>query len=294
LRESGAGYLLLALGITSALLLTVDINSRLLDPVRSTLSSVVSPIYVVAETPYSLSRGLGQTFAARETLQAENEQLRRRVLELSQVSAQFVTMRDENARLRELLGSRRRLGSEVLVAELIGVIPTPNTLQVEIDKGSQDGAYVGQAVIDAEGIFGQVVEVGAYTSRVMLIADVAHAVPVEVNRNQFRSIAAGTGAFDALELEYVPITTDIVTGDVLVSSGLGGRFPRGYPVAVVTSVRVDPTLPYAQVRAKPLAALDRSRHVLLVFEIDDVSGDVEETQAEDAAADDSASTGETP
>jgi len=156
----------------------------------------------------------------------------------------------------------------VLVAELIGVVPGPNTFQVEIDKGADAGVFVGQAVIDADGVFGQVVEVAQFSSRVMLLIDGAHALPVQVNRNDVRSIAAGTGRMDRLELEYVPITADIRVGDVLVSSGLGGHFPRGYPVAEVTSVVVDPTLTYAQVVAKPLAALDRSRHVLLVFDAD--------------------------
>jgi rod shape-determining protein MreC len=273
---------LLALAILSVLLLVIDLNSRLLDPLRGLLANVVGPIYVIAETPYDVSRGVGETFASRTALQQDNEALRRRVLELSQVSQQFMALRDENARLRELLGSRRRLGAEVLVAELIGVIPAPNTLQVEIDKGASSGVHVGQAVIDAEGLFGQVIEVGRYASRVMLIADASHAVPVQVTRTEFRSIAAGTGRLDTLELEYVPITTDIVEGDVLVSSGLGGQFPRGYPVAVVTSVAVDPTEPFARVRARPLAALDRSRHVLVVFEVsDEASADGDEAAASD-------------
>jgi rod shape-determining protein MreC len=110
-----------------------------------------------------------------------------------------------------------------------------------------------------------VVEVSALTSRVMLVTDAAFAVPVQVMRNDFRSIAAGTGELATLELEYVPVTADIKQGDVLVTSGLGGTFPRGYPVAEVISVDVDPTMTYARVRARPLAALDRSRHVLVVF-----------------------------
>ncbi len=266
------------------LLLVIDLNSRLLEPVRGWIASVVSPIYFIAESPYDVSRGVGETFASRSALQEDNEHLRRRVLELSQISQQFVALRDENARLRELLGSRRRLGAEVLVAELVGVVPAPNTLQVEIDKGSRAGVYVGQAVIDADGLFGQVVEVSAFASRVMLVADVSHAVPVQIMRNEFRSIAAGTGRLDELELEYVPITADIVEGDIMVSSGLGGRFPRGYPVGVVTSVVVDPTVPFAQVRARPLAALDRSRHVLLVFEVKDAAApdDADSAAAEPA------------
>jgi rod shape-determining protein MreC len=258
--------LLLALAIISALLMTIDVNSRLLQPTRSVLATIVSPIYVIAESPYHVSHEARETLSTRESLMDENAQLEQRNLELSTMAQQFVALREENARLRQLLGSRQRLGAEVLVAELIGVIPSPNTYQVEIDKGAADGAFVGQAVIDADGLFGQVVEVAQFSSRVMLVIDAAHAVPVQVNRNDFRSIAAGTGRTDRLELEYVPVTADIRVGDLLVSSGLGGHFPRGYPVGEVTAVVVEPTMTYAQVTAKPLAALDRSRHVLLVYD----------------------------
>ncbi|HTK98165.1 MAG TPA: rod shape-determining protein MreC [Pseudomonadales bacterium] len=256
----------MALAIVSSLLLTIDLNSRLLQPMRSLLATIVSPIYIVAESPYRVSREARATLSTRESLMAENAQLERRNVELSTIAQQFVALREENARLRQLLGSRQRLGAEVLVAELIGVVPSPNTFQVEIDKGAGDGVFVGQAVIDAEGLFGQVVEVAQFSSRVMLVIDAAHAVPVQVNRNDFRSIAAGTGRTDRLELEYVPVTADIRVGDLLVSSGLGGHFPRGYPVGEVTAVVVDPTMTYAQVTAKPSAALDRSRHVLLVYD----------------------------
>jgi len=258
--------LLLALAIISALLMTIDVNSRLLQPTRSVLATIVSPIYVIAESPYHVSHEARETLSTRESLMTENAQLEQRNLELSTMAQQFVALREENARLRQLLGSRQRLGAEVLVAELIGVIPSPNTYQVEIDKGAADGVFVGQAVIDADGLFGQVVEVAQFSSRVMLVIDAAHAVPVQVNRNDFRSIAAGTGRTDRLELEYVPVTADIRVGDLLVSSGLGGHFPRGYPVGEVTAVVVEPTMTYAQVTAKPLAALDRSRHVLLVYD----------------------------
>ena len=242
----------------------IDLNSRLLEPVRSALATLVSPIYVIAESPYQMGRQASQTLSTRELLITENARLEKRNLELAQTAQQFVALREENDRLRQLLGSRQRLGVEGLVAELIGVVPSPNTFQIEIDKGADAGVFVGQAVIDADGLFGQVVEVAQFTSRVMLVIDAAHAVPVQVLRNDFRSIAAGTGRVDRLELEYVPITADIRVGDQLVSSGLGGHFPQGYPVGEVVSVVVDPTLTYAQVGARPLAALDRARHVLLV------------------------------
>jgi rod shape-determining protein MreC len=134
-----------------------------------------------------------------------------------------------------------------------------------VNKGSKAGIYVGQPVIDANGLFGQVVEVGLYSCRVLLITDSTHALPVQVNRNGVRSVAEGIGLMHELELRHVAATTDIVEGDVLVSSGLGGRFPSGYPVATVTSVVHNPGQSFSTVKAMPLAQLNRSRHVLLVF-----------------------------
>ena len=248
------------------MLVTLDINTRLLEPMRTFVGTLVSPLQFISETPYLAASEVGEVIASRDSLQNRNAVLERRLLELTRLSQQYRSLKTENERLRELLGSRARLPAEVLVAELVGVVPTPNTLQVIIDKGSEAGVSMGQAVIDAEGLFGQIVEVDRFTSRVLLIADVSHAVPVQVNRNGVRSIAGGTGRLDALELENVPVTADIREGDLLESSGLGGRFPRGYPVGRVTDVLVESTRPYARVGVAPLAQLDRSRHVLVVFD----------------------------
>ncbi len=219
----------------------------------------------IAEAPYLVGGEVGEVIATRDSLQGRNAALERRILELSQVSQQFLALKQENERLRELLGSQARISADVLIAELLGVVPTANTHQVIIDKGAQAGVEIGQAVIDAEGLFGQIVEVDQYTSRVLQITDVSHAVPVQVNRNGLRSIAGGTGRRDQLELENVAVTADIREGDLLESSGLGGRFPVGYPVGHVSSLIIDATSPYAIVNVRPLAQLDRSRHVLIVF-----------------------------
>ena len=232
---------------------------------RAAIGTLLSPLQVIAEAPYLLGGEVGEVLATRDSLQARNAALERRVLELSQVSQQFLALKQENERLRELLGSQARIPTDVLTAELLGVVPTANTHQVIIDKGAAAGVEIGQAVIDAGGLFGQIVEVNQYTSRVLQITDVSHAVPVQVNRNGLRSIAGGTGRRDRLELENVPVTADIREGDLLESSGLGGRFPVGYPVGYVSSLIIDATSPYAIVTVRPLAQLDRSRHVLIVF-----------------------------
>ena len=178
---------------------------------------------------------------------------------------QMVSVQAENVRLRSLLNSAALLRDDVLVAELIGVSPDPVRHQLVLNKGTGDEVFVGQPLIDADGLLGQVIEVNRLNSRALLITDATHSVPVQVNRNGVRAIAEGTGALSSLEVQHLAATTDIQVGDLLVTSGLGGRFPVGYPVAVVSEVLRDPGKAFARVRASPSAALDRSRHVLLVF-----------------------------
>jgi len=260
--------LLIGLAIASAILIALGTSTRLIEPARGWLGTVTSPIYLVAQSPYLLSEQLGLIFSSRGQLLERNETLQRQVLELAQVSQQFVSLKAENDRLRGLLGSQGRLAYEVLIAELVGVVPDPGVHQVIIDKGVDARIEVGQAVLDAAGLFGQVVEVSQFTSRVLLVTDQNHAVPVQVNRNGVRSIAGGTGEFDVLKLENLPVSADVVEGDLIETSGLGGRFPAGYPVGTVMSVLVEPTSAYAEVVIKPSALLDRSRHVLVIFQPD--------------------------
>ncbi len=245
--------------------MSVELTTRLLEPVRSVLGTLLSPLVYVAETPYLLGGEVGEVVATRTLLLDQNKELERRVLKLSKISMRYLNLLNENATLRELLGSQARLPDEALIAELIGVVPTVNTHQVVIDKGADSHVTLGQAVIDSQGLFGQIVEVDQYTSRVLLITDKDHAVPVQINRNGIRSIAGGSGRIDRLELENVPVTADIVKGDLVETSGLGGRFPQGYPVGYVDTVVVDPTASFAEVIIRPTAQLDRSRHVLVIF-----------------------------
>lgn len=226
---------------------------------------MVAPLRVAAEFPYLVSDDIGDVLSTRASLVERNAELERRLLELSRVSQQYMALKTENDRLRALLGSRARLPAEVLISEIVGVVPAPNAHQVILDKGSESQVQVGDAVIDAEGLFGQVVEVSPVTSRVLLVTDPDHAVPVQVNRNGVRSIAGGTGTMDVLQLENLPVTADVREGDLIETSGLAGRFPPGYPVGRVDSVLVENTAAFAAVRVRPLAELDRTRHVLVVL-----------------------------
>lgn len=229
------------------------------------LSVIATPFYWVADIPAQISAWSDHNFRSRQSLLNDNNRLRAETLLLKAHVQKLASLEAENVRLRELLNSSAILDDSVLVAEMIGVSPDPIHHEIIINKGEADGLYIGQPVIDALGLMGQVVEVGPLQSRVLLITDATHAIPVQVNRNGVRSIAEGVGLLHELVLQHVAATTDIKVGDLLVSSGLGGRFPVGYPVATVNEVTIDPGQPFAIVKAMPSAALDRSRHVLLVF-----------------------------
>lgn len=253
----------------SLLLAALDSYTDHLRLVRSTLWQIVNPLYYVAEAPYSISRDLKQTFISRQELLAQLERQRVELLALSHTAQRYQSLKADNDRMRKLLESKAKLPGSVLIAEIVSVRATPSAHYVVIDKGAVDGLQVGQAVLDAQGLFGQLVEVGSTTSRVLLIIDKDHAVPVQVNRNGARSIAGGTGSNDSLVLENVPVSMDIAVGDLLETSGLGGRFPVGYPVAEVTSVVLDASSVFAQVQVRPLARINQSRFLLVVFAASD-------------------------
>jgi len=259
------GVRLLVFGVLSAALMVVDARFDFLKPARGQMGLVLTPFYWLTELPVRTWEGLTQQVASRGELVAENEKLKAEALLMQRRLQKLATLTEQNVRLRELLNSSALVDDKVLVGELIGVDPNPFTHRIIIDKGGQDGVFLGQPVLDARGLMGQVVEVMPYTSRVLLLTDTTHSIPVQVNRNGLRAIASGTGNPERLELRHVADTADIKEGDLLVSSGLGQRFPAGYPVATVKEVIHDSGQPFAIVRAVPTAALNRSRYVLLVF-----------------------------
>lgn len=254
--------LLLAVSI---LLMTVDHRYRHLEKLRSALSVAVYPLQYVVNLPVATGHWISESLITRRMLLEDNEQLRQQQLLLSSRLQRFAVLEEENRRLRELLESSIQLRERVLVAELLAVELEPFRRQVVINKGRREGAYDGQPVVDAGGVMGQVVHVGPFSSTVLLITDPSHALPVQVNRNGLRAIAVGTGRDNALLLEHLPTNADIRKGDLVISSGLGHRFPRGYPVGTIADIGVDPGEPFARVEVKPSARLGQSREVLLVW-----------------------------
>ena len=252
----------------SCIFLGVDAKTPLLVPLRSAIATVVDPLYFVAAAPYLVADDVARVLSSRARLTARNAELERELLRLRGEVSRYNDVLTENERLRELFDSQARLADNVMIAELVA--SSVQALEIVIDKGRLSNVSAGLAVIDSSGLFGQVVETSAFASRVLLITDRRHAVPVRVLRNDVRAIAVGDGE-GSLLLKDVAITLDIREGDRLVSSGLGGRFPSGYPVGVVESVGRDPAEPFADILVRPSAALDRARQVLVVFANDAAS-----------------------
>jgi rod shape-determining protein MreC len=251
--------------VASIVLMVVDQRQHHLQFVRSALAVLTSPLQQFAQLPATAVDWVTDTLATRARLKDDNAALREANLILKARLQKLEALEAENLQLRNLLDSSIKVGERVLIGELISVDLDPYTQQVTINKGSTSGVYEGQPVLDAEAVMGQVVHTTPFTSRVLLVTDTSHAIPVQVQRNGLRTIAVGTGRANQLELPYLPINADIRQGDLLVTSGLGGTFPPGYPVAVVSTVSRRAGEAFPHVLATPQAHLDRVREVLLVW-----------------------------
>ncbi len=246
-------------------MMTVDHRQGHLEKVRSALSVFVYPLQYVANLPITVTNWASEVLTTRARLMEENAWLRDKQLVLSSKIQKFEILEAENERLREMLQSSERLGERVLIAELLAIDLQPFRHQIVINKGQREGVYDGQPIVDAYGVMGQIVHVGPFSSTVLLLTDPTHAIPVQINRNGLRSVAVGTGQSHILQLEHLSNNVDIREGDLMVSSGLGSRFPSGYPVGVVHNISRVPGEPFAKVTIIPSAQLEKSREVLLVW-----------------------------
>ncbi len=264
-RIPALGLRTVALIIFSILVMYLDHREHHLDVIRETVDTAVYPVRLVVDAPVRLWGWLGQSTKSRNDLELELGRLKAEKLLTNARLQRLTALEAENARLRALLEARSRVRDEVRVAEILAVDANPYEHNLVIGVGSRDGVYDGQAIVDANGVVGQVIRTGVMTAQAVLISDADHALPVEVNRNGLRTIAVGTGEIDRLDLPFLPNNADIRAGDLLVTSGLGGAFPAGYPVAVVDAVTRIPQEPFADVTATPAAALDQVREVMLIW-----------------------------
>lgn len=256
---------LLLFVIVSVVLMTVDHRGQQLESIRNTLAILLYPVPYSVNVPVAAVRWAEENLTSRNALLEENTRLRQKQLVLESRLSRLNELEAENRRLRGLLGSSDKVSDRVLIAELLAVDMDPFSRQIVLNQGSRDGVFVGQSLVDAEGILGQVTRVGPFSSNAMLITDPSHALPIQVSRSGLRAIAIGTGSVNLLELSHIPNNADLEVGDRLVTSGLGRRFPPGYPVGKIKSIERDNGQPFARVMVEPSAKLERNREVLLVW-----------------------------
>ena len=256
---------LILLSALSVALMILDHRGHHLEKIRAGLNVLAYPIQLIAAAPAYVGGGVADFFTTRGTLRQDNEKLLAERQVLNAKVQQFDALEEENARLRRMLGSAAQVADKAIAAELIEVSSEPFTRKIVVAKGSRDGVYVGQSVIDAHGIMGQVTQVASQVSRVTLITDAGHAIPVLDNRSGLRMLVFGTGDPDTLKIPYLTSASDIKEGDLLVSSGMGGTFPPGYPVAQVSRIVNDPNEAFLAIAAKPAAQLNHGKQVMLIW-----------------------------
>lgn len=249
----------------SILLMVADHRGQHLEKIRAGLDTLIFPLQWIATLPVRATYSVSEFFTLRSTLTDSNKAMRQERQMLMAKLHNFEALESENERLRKLLDSAARVADRAVVARLLQVSQEPFSRKIVISKGKKDGVYSGQPLIDAHGVMGQVTEVSAFTSRGTLITDPGHALPVLVNRNALRAIAFGTGAPATLNIPYLTASADIREGDLLVTSGMGGRFPPGYPVARISAIVNDPNEAFLSITAIPTALLNHGKEVLLIW-----------------------------
>jgi rod shape-determining protein MreC len=246
-------------------LITLDHYTDSSVQLRSYLTATVSPLFYLANMPQDVVFGASEQFMSQQKLIEENSRLKDTLLLQNGQLQRLQFLQQENDKLRALLGASPVTEGQRLIAEVLAVYSHPFSHQIVLNKGSNDGVTNGQPIIDDLGVLGQVVSVGPSSSRALLIADNTHAMSVRVERTGLSAVAEGIGQSDALRLIHLPHSTDVEVGDRLLTSGLDGVFPEGYPVARISKVQRDARQPFLQVVAEPYAKLDRIRYALLVW-----------------------------
>ena len=263
-RGPGLGLKALVLCLFALGAIFIDTRTQALAPVRDGLTWLVQPVLWVAGLPSRVA-GTAEHLQTRESLVEENAVLRENQLLLESRLLRIEALEMENHRLRELLSSSSQLEERVLIAEVLSASQDPYRQQIVLNKGARDGVYKGQALVDAQGVLGQVISVNPVTSVALLLTDPNHGIPVEINRTGLQTIALGRGDGQSLSLPYLPGTADVKVGDLLVSSALGGRFPAGYPVGEIRELKHEAGEHFMEALATPAARLNRGRQALLVW-----------------------------
>jgi rod shape-determining protein MreC len=264
-RGGSPGFRFFLYAIVSIGFMILDQRFDWLERVHYILQAAGYPVELAVSSPVAAWHWVGESFASRDALEAQNQHLRTQLRDLELRSMRYDALAQQNAALIGLRNSLPPVAQRWLPADIVNVQLSSLRQRVLIDRGTVNGVTAGQAVLDDGGVLGQTMHVGPWSAEVILITDPEHALPVEIQRTGLRTIAVGAGDSTSLGLPYLPANADIHVGDVLVTSGLGGIFPPGYPVARVTEVHKDTVQPLAHVRAAPFARLDTDSDVMLIW-----------------------------
>jgi rod shape-determining protein MreC len=254
------GYAALALA-----LMYFDQRGGWLDSIRYVLQSAAYPLRVAVNSPALAWVNTREIFVERAALREENLRLQEQLRELKILALRREDLERENAELRQLQSAVLEVTERWLAARIIEETLDAQRQRLTVNRGGREGTFKGQAVVAGSGVLGQIIDVGPFGSEIILITDPEHSLPVQILRTGQRTLAVGTGKVDELQLPYLPLQTDVEVGDLLVTSGLGGIFPAGFPVGTVSAVSREGGTPLVQVSAKPAARIDRDRHVALLW-----------------------------
>lgn len=258
----------------SVSLIFLDTNFHSFKTVRYYLDTLISPLYYISNSPMSSIDAINEMSKSRQILLTENETLKNELSIRRNDLLLLEHLKHENDRLRTLLDSPLRHDEQKTVVQVLLTDSDPYVYQIVLNKGEDRGVYIGQPVVDEKGIVGQIYRTAKNTSRAILICDQQHAIPVQVQRNDMPMIAIGNGCDNDLLLDFFPNNIDIQVGDILVTSGLDGQFPEGYPVAIVNSVKMSSYDSIPIISATPTANLKRLRYLLLLWDETHVEGEI--------------------
>lgn len=258
----------LLLVIACIALMFYDHQRGRLEHVHAALAALVYPVQAAVDAPYALAGWAREKLATHVALVNENSGLRQQELTQAVQLQRLASLEQENERLRSLMGASKEVPGRVVVAEMLGVDLDPFRHRVVINKGSADGVFDGQTLLDAQGIVGQIIRTDPISSEAAFITDPSQAIQVEIGRTGLRTLAVGTADVNTLSLPFLANNADVKVGDTLVSSGLGGRYPKGYPVGIIKSMQRDPAESFAIVTAQPSADLNHGHTVLLYFPVE--------------------------
>jgi rod shape-determining protein MreC len=264
-RGGSPGFKFTLYAVLSVVAMYLDQRQHYLERVRYVLQAAAYPVQLLVSSPPAAWRWVRTSFQDRQGLQAENARLTAQQRDLELRAMRYEALARENGELRGLHAALPSVAERWLPAEIVSIQLTGLRQKMVLNRGAANGVFKGQAVLDAKGLIGQTIHVGPWSAEVILITDPEHAVPVRVGRTGLRTIAVGAGDSASLALPYLPANADIKVGDILETSGLGGVFPEGYPVAHVTEVHRDAVQPLAQVRAEPLARVESDSEVMLIW-----------------------------